>query len=148
MQGVGFALAWGYRRRYFTPLVPMPQALEIALAIVTMAIALASAWLSLVAVRTLGKQWAFMARVVEGHKLVTEGPYHRVRNPIYLGMFGMMLATGLAFSTWRMLLAATAIFLLGTAIRVRIEEKLLRETFGAEFDAYVKRIPTLFPRLF
>lgn len=126
----------------------MPPTVEIALAIVTMAIALFSSWLSLAAVRALGKQWALVARVVEGHKLITGGPYRRVRNPIYLGMFGMMLATGLAFSTWWMLPVAAVIFLLGTTIRVRREERLLRETFGEEFELYAQRVPALFPRLF
>ena len=48
----------------------------------------------------LGKQWALVARVPEGRKFLTEGPYARVCNPIYSGMFGMLLATGLAVSRW------------------------------------------------
>jgi protein-S-isoprenylcysteine O-methyltransferase Ste14 len=82
LQGLSFASIWSIRRQYFTSLVSMPKWLEIALAIVTVAVAVASVWTCLAAVRTLGKQWAFVARVVEGHKLITEGPYRWVRNPI------------------------------------------------------------------
>jgi protein-S-isoprenylcysteine O-methyltransferase Ste14 len=49
-------------------------------------------------------------------------------------MFGMMIASGLTYSAWWALLAAIAVFLIGNRIRIQAEEKLLRETFGAEFD--------------
>ncbi len=75
---------------------------------------------------------------MEGHKLVTDGPYRRARNPIYAGMLGMLVATGQAVSHWLGLAAALVMFGIGTAIRVRSEEKLLRGAFGAEFDAYAR----------
>lgn len=146
VQAVGYFIVWFFRRQLFTPIWPMPKALEIAIAVVTLAIPFASLWLVLSAVRTLGKQWAFVARLVEGHKLITEGPYSLVRNPIYLGMFGMLLATGLALSTWWALLAASVIFLIGTFIRIHSEENLLRDSFGAEFEAFARRVPAFFPR--
>jgi protein-S-isoprenylcysteine O-methyltransferase Ste14 len=65
------------------------------------------------AVRTLGAQWAYVARVTEGHRLVTEGPYRWVRNPIYSGMLGMMLATGLAVSSWMAFPIAIVVFGVG-----------------------------------
>ena len=98
------------------------------------------------AVRTLGKQWAIAARLVEGHKLITEGPYGWVRNPIYTGM--LLLATGLAVSRWIALPAAIALFGMGTVIRVRSEEKLLREAFGEEFEQYTRRVPAVLPGIY
>jgi protein-S-isoprenylcysteine O-methyltransferase Ste14 len=38
-----------------------------------------------------------------------------------------------------------AIFLMGTAVRVRIEERLLRGEFGEEYDAYAKQVPSILP---
>jgi protein-S-isoprenylcysteine O-methyltransferase len=146
LQGVSFALVWSVRRPYFAALVPMPKWLEIGLAILTMAMAGGSVWICYGGVRTLDKQWAFAARVVEGHELITTGPYRWVRNPIYLGMFGMMLATGLAMSRWWIIPVAAAVFLIGNAIRIRSEEKLLREFFGAEYEVYAQRVPAMFPR--
>jgi protein-S-isoprenylcysteine O-methyltransferase Ste14 len=99
-------------------------------------------------VRALGKQWSLTARVTEGHRLVIEGPYRIVRNPIYTGMLGMLLATGFAFSRWPALVVGVVVFITGTMIRVRSEEKLLRETFGEEFEAYAKRVPALIPGLY
>ncbi len=148
LQGIGFAFVWGARRPVFTPIAPMPRCFEFTLGILADVIAAVSVWICLAAVRTLGRQWAFVARLVEGHKLVTNGPYRFVRNPIYLGMFGMLVATGLVLSRWWGLLIAIGIFLIGNSIRIHSEEKLLRESFGAEFEHYAHRVPAMFPRLY
>ena len=100
------------------------------------------------AVKTLGKEWSITARLVEGHKLATSGPYAYVRHPIYTGMLGMLLATGLAISRWTALLVALVVFFVGTMIRIRSEEKLLREAFGKEFDDYARSVRTIIPGLY
>jgi protein-S-isoprenylcysteine O-methyltransferase Ste14 len=146
MQSVSFALVWSLPRPLWWPFPPSTAG-EIVLGTAAVFLAYGSAWLSVQAVRTLGKQWTYRARVIEGHELVTEGPYSLVRNPIYLGMFGAILSTGLAFSRWWTFLAAIVIFLIGNRIRIQAEEKLLRETFGAQFDEYSRRVPAFFPRL-
>jgi protein-S-isoprenylcysteine O-methyltransferase Ste14 len=148
LQCMAYAAVWVFPRPRFTGIFPLPRAAEAAVATATMAIALGSIWFCLVAVRTLGRQWALEARVIEGHELVTLGPYSVVRNPIYLGMFGLLVATGLAISHWQALVAATVLFLAGNEIRIRSEEKLLREAFGAQFEDYARRVPAFFPRLF
>jgi protein-S-isoprenylcysteine O-methyltransferase Ste14 len=148
LQAVAYALVWMLQRSHFTPIVPMSHFAEILMALLTMAISTFSVWISLAAVRTLGKQWSYQARLVEGHKLIVAGPYRLVRHPIYTGMFGKLLATGLAISHWIALLPAVLIFAVGTAIRIRSEEKLLRGAFGDDFEAYTRYIPAVFPRLF
>ena len=135
------------QRTYFSPIFPMPKAAELVLAVLTVASAVLSVWLVNAAVRRLGKQWAVAARLVEGHKLITDGPYGLVRNPIYAGMFGMLIATGLAVGRWSTLLMAIVVFAFGTYIRIRIEERLLRGHFGNEFDEYTRRVPAVIPRI-
>ena len=148
LQGVGYAIVWSVRRHFFTPIAAMSKPLEIALAVLTIVLAVGSVWFVSAAVRALGKQWSIAARVVEGHKLVTEGPYRIVRNPIYTGMLGMLLATSLAISHWIALPIAIVVFAIGTWIRVHSEEKLLREAFGAEFEEYARKVPAVVPYLF
>jgi protein-S-isoprenylcysteine O-methyltransferase Ste14 len=150
LQGVGYFLVWTppLRRPFFTHFLPMPPAIEVIWGVVTIGLAVASELLIIAAVRTLGRQWAIAARLVEGHKLVTDGPYRLVRNPIYTGMFGMMLATGLAVSHWWAILLACVPFTMGTVIRVRSEEKLLRAAFGQEFEAYARRVPAFVPGIY
>jgi protein-S-isoprenylcysteine O-methyltransferase Ste14 len=145
LQGTSYAIVWAFFRQPFTPLISLSKPLEIIVAILTIGVAIGSVWFVNDAIRTLGKQWSLAARLVEGHKLVTEGPYGIVRNPIYSGMFGMLLATGLAISHWLALIVAIAAFVVGTKIRIRSEEKLLRKAFGVEFEAYARKVPAIVP---
>ena len=142
---LGFAAAWSLRRTPFTPIVSAGMPLQVLMALVALALTFAGVWLVSAAVRTLGKQWALVAHVVEDHQLITEGPYRIVRHPIYSGMFMMMIATGLVVGHWIGLVAGVVVFLAGTMWRVRIEEKLLTETFGAAYTAYRLRVPALIP---
>ena len=64
------------------------------------------------------------------------------------GMLGMLVATGLAISHWAALPGALIIFFIGTTIRVRSEEKLLREAFGEQFETYVRNVRAIIPGLF
>lgn len=147
LQGISFFFVWfrPLARPSYSPIVALPRWAELALAVFTIALAVASVWLVNVAVRRLGKQWAVAARLVEGHKLITDGPFRLVRNPIYLGIYGMLIATGLAITRWEVLLAAMVLFALGTWMRVRSEERLLREAFGAQFDDYARRVSAMLP---
>lgn len=148
LQGIGLALVLIFPRAPFTPVVPMPKFAEIILTLLTLAISTASVWITLAAVHTLGKQFAFKPRLVEGHKLIVSGPYRIVRHPIYTGLLGKILATGLAFSEWQAIAPALLVFAIGVAIRIRREEKLLRDAFGDDFGAYARYVPAVFPRLF
>jgi len=116
----------------------MPQWVHAAILIAAILIAIFSFWLSIASIRTLGKQWTYVARVIEGHRLITEGPYNWVRNPIYLAMFGSLVSTGLVFSKWWAFFPAIVIFLIGTQIRISREEKLLSATFGQEWSDYTR----------
>jgi protein-S-isoprenylcysteine O-methyltransferase Ste14 len=148
LQCTGYVIAIVFPRTFFSPIAPMSETAERVLALVTIAIALASVGFCFAAAWALGKQWALVARLVESHELITSGPYAIVRNPIYLAMLGMMVATGLAVSRWQALAAGAIVFLVGTAIRIRTEEKLLRNAFGASFDEYARRVPAFLPRIF
>jgi protein-S-isoprenylcysteine O-methyltransferase Ste14 len=148
MQLVACGIVFAISRKLFSPFVPMSKAAEGLLTVLTIAIGFASIWFCYAAVRTLGKQWALVARIIEGHELIMQGPYGVVRNPIYLGMFGLLVQVGLTLSYWRALAAAIVIFLIGTQIRIHTEEKILRDAFGAKFKEYASRIPAFFPRIF
>ena len=150
LQGCAYGLAWFQPpgRPFLPPVPALAGGAGIAFGVFTIGVAAASVWLVWAAVRHLGKQWAVAARLVENHKLITTGPYSYVRNPIYTGMLGMLIATGLAMEHWIALIVAVVLFAIGLVIRVRSEEKLLRAAFGEEFEEYARRVPAVLPGIY
>jgi protein-S-isoprenylcysteine O-methyltransferase Ste14 len=95
--------------------------------------------------RAMGRNWSVVARTRSDHQLVTGGPFAYVRNPIYTGLFALMLAMALAFGHWRGLIPGVPLYWIGTAIRVRDEEKLLRARFGQAYADYAARVKRFVP---
>lgn len=147
LQFAGYAICFAAPRPIFFPPFAISSATEKGVAVFTVGLALLSTWFCYAAACALGRHWALMARVIDGHELVRSGPYGIVRNPIYLGMLGLAIATGVAFSHWQAVIPALMVFLIGTLIRIRSEEKLLRGAFGTLFDDYAKQVPALLPRV-
>ena len=141
---VAFAVVWSMRRPQWWPFPPSTAG-EIALAAAAVVVTVASGVFALRAIHTLGKQWTYQARITTDHELVTSGPYRLVRNPIYLGLFGLLIGVGLVLSRWWALAAGIVLFLIGNHIRIRSEERLLRAAFGGRFDDYAARVPAFFP---
>lgn len=145
LQAAGFALVWGPRRAG-GPFVPgMPVWLQVLFTLTIAGLVIGADVLVHAAVRTLGRQWSLAARVVEGHELIRTGPYAIVRHPIYAGMLGMLLATGLALSGWPALAAGTVLYVLGTWVRIATEERLLRGVFDTAYERYARAVPAFVP---
>jgi protein-S-isoprenylcysteine O-methyltransferase Ste14 len=98
--------------------------------------------------RELGRNWSLIARMRSDHELVRTGPYAHVRHPIYLGMLLFLLALAVALGHWLQLIVAIPVFLVGTAIRTRLEDGLLEQSFGDAFRSYRSSTPALIPKLF
>ncbi len=81
------------------------------------------------------------------HALVTTGPYHWVRHPLYSAAITFWLSIGLLSAKWifMALLGVMMVFLL---IRIPQEEANLVEEFGDEYRDYMKRTGRFFPRMF
>ncbi len=101
--------------------------------------------LSWTGARSLGRQWRIDAGLNPDHELVTSGPYRLVRHPIYTSMLFLLWGTGFMITPLPMLLLATAVFMLGTEIRVRIEDRLLASRFGDRFREYQRSVPAYIP---
>lgn len=86
--------------------VPPRDAIAIAGAIVTALGAGLAAWARYV----LGKNWSAAITLKESHDLIRNGPYARIRHPIYSGIVLGLLGTALAIGEWRAL-ARTGMFL-------------------------------------
>lgn len=97
--------------------------------------------------RFLGRQWRVDAGLNADHELVKTGPYRFVRHPIYASMLCLFCGTAAMITPLLLFLPALLLFILGTEIRVRIEDGLLASRFGEEFRSYQSKIPAYIPLL-
>ena len=100
-----------------------------------------------VALRTLGRHFTSKVRIVEEHRVVRDGIYRYIRHPGYVGTILNHLAPPLILASWSgfgIMILALLPFLI---IRIRIEERTLLETFGAEYRRYMDESGRFLPRI-
>ena len=94
----------------------------------------------------LGKHWSISLELREEHRLVTTGPYQRIRHPMYTVHL-------VYFLTW-VLVSANLLLLINYLLtvilvfaRIPKEEKMMLDKFGDEYRTYMKRTGRLLPHL-
>jgi len=100
------------------------------------------------AILTLGKYFTGVVVIKNDHQLIRTGPYRYLRHPAYTGTLLAHLGLGLAFANWFSLLFSTVPFLLAAMYRMRVEERALAETFGAEYSTYCETSKRLIPGVY
>jgi protein-S-isoprenylcysteine O-methyltransferase Ste14 len=106
-----------------------------------------AALLSWTATEALGRQLRFDAAIGEQHRLVHSGPYRIVRHPIYCSMLCLLWGIGLVAASAWLFVSATVVFLAGTEIRVRIEDRLLARRFGEQFENFRRSTSAYIPMI-
>jgi protein-S-isoprenylcysteine O-methyltransferase Ste14 len=97
--------------------------------------------------RHLGRNWSGEVRIATGHQLIRSGPYKTIRHPIYTGVLAMYAGVMLVSGQIHALLA----FLIITVTywrKLRLEEKILSENFGPDWDSWRRATWALVPPLF
>jgi len=86
-------------------------------------------------------------RRVHARRLVVEGPYRRLRNPLYVG--NMAIAAGLALAFAGPIAGGALLLLLFAlySIVVRSEESILRTAFPERYGEIARAVPRWVPRL-
>lgn len=82
-----------------------------------------------------------------GKALVIDGPYKIVRNPMYLGISCIALGVILIMFRWWVLIVFALFFAWRYITLIFKEEKLLKNHFGPEYEAYQRKVPRLIPAL-
>jgi len=80
-------------------------------------------------------------------KLVVEGPYGLVRNPMYWSVASVMLGEAAVFHSVALAELAVAFFAGVNLFVLLYEEPALRRKFGAEYEEYCRRVPRWLPRI-
>ena len=94
---------------------------------------------------TLGKAWSPHLQMRQEHRLVTTGPYARIRHPIYLALIGFLSGIALVTANW-FFIALLVVSIVVLALRIPKEEQMMSEDFGEEYKAYMQRTGRLFPK--
>ncbi|HEY3738929.1 MAG TPA: isoprenylcysteine carboxylmethyltransferase family protein, partial [Bryobacteraceae bacterium] len=100
---------------------------------------------SFLAADALGSQLRIDASLSDDHKLTRTGPYRWVRHPVYASFLCLVVGSGVMIASWPLMLIGVGIFLIGTEIRVRVEDALLAARFGDEFAQYQNQVPAYLP---
>jgi len=81
-------------------------------------------------------------------KLVTNGPYSYIRNPMLSGVFIFMFGFGILFKSISLVFIFTPLFILLNFLELKnIEEPELEKRLGKDYSKYKKRVPMFIPKL-
>lgn len=138
--GVGIPAAFtGYGRidRFF-PYLSLTGFIIIALGLA----------IRLLAKKTLREHFTYTVKIIENHALITDGMYHYIRHPSYLGQSLIFLGSGIAFSNWISLIFLFIPNFVAGLYRISVEEQALVGHFRDRYTDYMKRTKKLIPWVF
>ena len=98
--------------------------------------------------KALGRNWSVSLEVRQSHKLVTRGVYRHVRHPMYTAFWLWAIAQALLLPNWVAGLSGLIGFGILYFFRIGQEERLMIDTFGEEYRAYMARTARLVPWLY
>ncbi len=140
----GAGLVFGHPRRIevlFRPLIPSNAWIAWG-GVVVVALGLGfTVWARV----HLGRFWSAMVTLKAEHALIRSGPYALSRHPIYTGLLLALMGTAVTRGSLGDV-AGLVLFVVGFTIKIRQEERLLLEHFGAAYRAYQTEVPMLVPR--
>lgn len=100
------------------------------------------------AMRTLGRFFTSVVTVCSDHQIISTGLYKYMRHPSYTGALLAHLGLGLAFGSWGSLSLSVLPFLVAAWYRIRVEEEVLVNSFGADYSRYASKTSRLIPKIF
>ena len=94
----------------------------------------------------LGREFSKILTIQDQHKLITDGPYQRIRHPMYAALIPYFLSWCLLSANLLYFLAWILVVIFMVA-RISSEEVMLIDQFGDEYREYMTRTGRLFPRI-
>lgn len=106
------------------------------------------AMVALVSRIQLGRYGHGMIAIEENHQLLTSGLYNQVRHPLYAGGFLGRIGIGLTLRGYVTTFLYSLVFFIVFRARMKIEEELLLEEFGEEYEEYMQQTKRLIPYIY
>lgn len=95
--------------------------------------------------RQLGKNWSVTLETRRKHELVDTGLYAFVRHPMYSAFWLLAIAQAFLLANWIAGLSGIVGWGILFFLRVGHEERLMIDTFGEEYVAYMNRTKRVVP---
>lgn len=96
---------------------------------------------------TLGRHWSRTLEIKMEHRLCTDGPYSRVRHPMYTVFFIFMAGVALVSANFLLFVFFVIFVTLMYAFLIPSEERMMLDHFGDEYRNYMQRTGRIFPRI-
>jgi protein-S-isoprenylcysteine O-methyltransferase Ste14 len=94
----------------------------------------------------IGRNWGMPMSRKDEPELVTSGPYHRVRHPIYSGILLAGVGTAVALNwLWLLAVVLTGVYFVYSAT---VEERYMSEQFPEAYPVYRRSTKMLVPFIF
>lgn len=90
------------------------------------------------AISVLKKAYSVNVSISKNQKIIKKWLYKKVRHPGYLGMLICFLGLGLSFKNIYALVIVLIINIASLLNRINLEEKVMKEHFGKEYEDYCK----------
>jgi protein-S-isoprenylcysteine O-methyltransferase Ste14 len=94
----------------------------------------------------LDREWSPQLQLQSDHRLVTAGPYARMRHPIYTALVGWAAGFALVTANW-IFVAFAVLTPMILFLRVPREEKMMLDQFGEEYRKYMERTGRFLPKI-
>ncbi|MFX1562927.1 MAG: isoprenylcysteine carboxylmethyltransferase family protein [Promethearchaeota archaeon] len=95
----------------------------------------------------LGRHWSRTLEIKGKHELCMEGPYSRVRHPMYSVFFIFMMGMGLISANFLLFIFFAIFVAFMYTLLIPSEERMMLDHFGEEYQNYMQRTGRIFPRI-
>ena len=95
----------------------------------------------------LGLNWSPTLETREGYEIVKHGVYRRIRHPMYAGIWLFSISQALLLDNWLAGWGIVFAFALMYSLRTPLEEQMMIDHFGGDYEDYMKETGRLFPRV-
>jgi len=131
----------------FTPLLSFADYLSpLWVGISGVVVLLLGNWVFWKSHKDLGTNWSPTLEIREEHTLVAHGIYERIRHPMYLSIWLLVIAQAMILPNYIAGFSGLVPFAFLYFLRVPKEERMMRQEFGKAYEDYMLRTGRILPR--
>ena len=126
----------------------LPILLNGQLALIGIAIIIVGIIIRFIAIKQLGRFFTVNVTIRDDHKLIQSGFYKYLRHPSYTGSLLSFFGFGLSLNNWLSMAIIFLPTLFAFIYRMKIEENVLSEQFGKQYQDYISNTKRIIPFIY